>query len=99
MYGNVYHQSKKVNVFIGLVAPVVAQKLMGQSGEILILILILMAVISTGSAEVIAVTSILVYDVYQLYLKVGYACSLPTTYHASILFHFLFFYTPAKLRC
>jgi len=32
--------------------------------------MILMAVTSTGSAEVIAVTSILVYDIYQVYLKV-----------------------------
>ena len=29
-----------------------------------------MAVTSTGSAEVVAVTSILVYDIYQLYLRV-----------------------------
>lgn len=43
---------------------------MGESGEILIVLMVLMAVISTGSAEVIAVTSILVYDIYQLYLKV-----------------------------
>ena len=55
----------------GLVAPLVAQKLMGQTGEILMLLLLLMAVTSTGSAEVIAVTSILVYDIYQLYLKVS----------------------------
>ena len=54
----------------GLVAPIVAQRLMGNTGEILILIMILMAVTSTGSAEVIAVTSILIYDIYQLYLKV-----------------------------
>ena len=52
-------------------APLVAQKLMGQTGEILMLLLLLMAVTSTGSAEVIAVTSILVYDIYQLYLKVS----------------------------
>ena len=54
----------------GLVPPVVAQKLMGDSGDILILVMILMAVTSTGSAEVVAVTSILVYDIYQLYLRV-----------------------------
>ncbi|KAK2149320.1 hypothetical protein LSH36_455g04022 [Paralvinella palmiformis] len=41
----------------GLVAPVVAQKLMGSSGEILILVMILMAVTSTGSSEIMAVTS------------------------------------------
>ena len=44
---------------------------MGTQGEIIILVMIIMAVTSTGSAEVIAVTSILVYDVYQLYLKVS----------------------------
>ncbi|XP_069105812.1 uncharacterized protein [Argopecten irradians] len=53
----------------GLVPPAVAQRLLGRSGEFLIIIMIIMAVTSTGSAEVIAVTSILVYDVYQLYLK------------------------------
>ena len=60
-------------VVLGLVAPLVAQKLMGKTGEILMLLLLLMAVTSTGSAEVIAVTSILVYDIYQLYLKVSHA--------------------------
>ena len=44
------------------------------------LLLLLMAVTSTGSAEVIAVTSILVYDIYQLYLKVCY-----TKYHMTIV--------------
>jgi len=32
--------------------------------------MILMAITSTGSAEVMAVTSILIYDIYQIYLKV-----------------------------
>ncbi len=67
----------------GLVAPLVAQKLMGQTGEILIVLLILMAVTSTGSAEVIAVTSILVYDIYQIYLKVR-----PLTRSSVIFCHF-----------
>jgi len=44
---------------------------MGKTGELIILMMIIMAVTTTGSAEVIAVTSILVYDVYQLYLKVN----------------------------
>ena len=57
-------------IFAGLVVPIVAQQLMGISGEVLIVIMILMAVLSTGSAEVIAVTSILVYDLYMLYFKV-----------------------------
>lgn len=51
-------------------APIVAQRLMGNAGEVIMIVLLLMAVMSTGSAEIIAVTSILVYDIYQLYLKV-----------------------------
>ncbi|CAD5123308.1 DgyrCDS11664 [Dimorphilus gyrociliatus] len=53
----------------GLVPAVVAQRLLGARGELLILILVLMAVTSTGSAEVVAVSSILIYDVYCLYWK------------------------------
>ncbi|XP_023324732.1 urea-proton symporter DUR3 isoform X2 [Eurytemora carolleeae] len=52
----------------GLAAPLVAQKLLGATGEYAMLFLILMAVMSTGSAEVIAVSSIIIYDVYQTYL-------------------------------
>jgi len=52
----------------GLAAPLVAQKLLGSTGEYSMLFLILMAVMSTGSAEVIAVSSIIIYDVYQAYL-------------------------------
>merc|ERR1711963_349342 len=48
----------------GLAAPLVAQKLLGTTGEYAMLFIILMAVMSTGSAEVIAVASIVIYDVY-----------------------------------
>lgn len=54
------------DVASGLAAPLVAQKLLGTSGEYAILFLILMAVMSTGSAEVIAVASIMIYDIYQV---------------------------------
>merc|ERR1712002_217931 len=56
------------DVMKGLAAPLVAQKLLGTSGEYAMLFLILMAVMSTGSAEVIAVASIVIYDVYQAYI-------------------------------
>merc|ERR1712088_713494 len=56
------------DVSSGLAAPLVAQKLLGTTGEYAMLFLILMAVMSTGSAEVIAVASILIYDVYQAYI-------------------------------
>ncbi|XP_013388210.1 urea-proton symporter DUR3 [Lingula anatina] len=53
----------------GLVPPLVAQKLLGTSGEYIILLLILMAVMSTGSAEVIAVASLIIYDIYKTYIN------------------------------
>ncbi|CAH1774641.1 unnamed protein product [Owenia fusiformis] len=53
----------------GLVPVIVAQRLFGKLGEFLIIVIIIFAVISTGSAEVIAVASILVYDIYQIHLK------------------------------
>merc|ERR1740123_2588482 len=56
------------DVMKGLAAPLVAQKLLGTVGEYSMLFLILMAVMSTGSAEVIAVSSIIIYDVYQAYI-------------------------------
>merc|ERR1711988_886030 len=52
----------------GLAAPLVAQKLLGSTGEYAMLFLILMAVMSTGSAEIIAVASIVIYDVYRAYV-------------------------------
>jgi Na+/proline symporter len=42
----------------------------GKAGEMMVIVMVLMAVVSTGSAEVLAATSIVVYDIYQLYLKV-----------------------------
>ena len=53
----------------GLVAPVVAQTLLGPAGEYSMIFLILMAVMSTGSAEIIAVASLIIYDIYQAYVQ------------------------------
>ena len=47
-----------------------AQKLLGSTGEYVIIFLILMAIMSTGSAEVIAVASIIIYDIYQVKISV-----------------------------
>merc|ERR1712226_527735 len=75
------------DVSAGLAAPLVAQKLLGSTGEYSMLFLILMAVMSTGSAEVIAVASLIIYDIYQMYvapfrkdLKRGHCiiCNKPT---------------------
>ncbi len=53
----------------GLVPPAVAQHLLGRGGSVLILIMLFMAVTSTGAAEQIAVSSLLSYDVYRTYIN------------------------------
>jgi urea-proton symporter len=51
----------------GLVPPAVAIQLLGNSGGILILIMLFMAITSTGSAEALAVASLISYDIYRQY--------------------------------
>lgn len=53
----------------GLVTPAVAQHLLGRGGAVLILVMLFMAVTSTGAAEQIAVSSLIAYDVYRTYLN------------------------------
>merc|ERR1719253_1760957 len=53
----------------GLVPPAVADHLLGQAGSALILIMLFMATVSTGSAESIAVSSLIAYDIYREYFN------------------------------
>ncbi|PWY67928.1 urea transporter [Aspergillus heteromorphus CBS 117.55] len=53
----------------GLSAPATAIALMGKGGAVLILILLFMAVTSSTSAELIAVSSLLTFDVYKTYFR------------------------------
>ena len=53
----------------GLVPPAVATELLGQAGSVLILIMLFMAIVSTGSAESIAVSSLIAYDIYRQYFN------------------------------
>jgi Na+/proline symporter len=53
----------------GLVPPAVAFELLGDTGAILILIMLFMAIVSTGSAESIAVSSLIAYDIYRQYIN------------------------------
>ncbi|CAH1784392.1 unnamed protein product [Owenia fusiformis] len=59
----------ETDVFRGLALPRVAQILLGTTGEYLTFLMILMAIMSTGSAEVIAMSSLIVYDIYQPYIN------------------------------
>ena len=53
----------------GLVPPAVATELLGEAGSALILIMLFMAIVSTGSAESIAVSSLIAYDIYRQYFN------------------------------
>ncbi|KAG2200758.1 hypothetical protein INT47_002802 [Mucor saturninus] len=53
----------------GLVLPDVAIALLGKAGGFACLILVFMAVTSAASAELIAVSSVMTYDVYRTYIR------------------------------
>lgn len=53
----------------GLVPPAVADHLMGTPGAAAVLVMLFMAIVSTGSAESIAVSSLVAYDIYREYIN------------------------------
>ena len=53
----------------GLVPIATAQHMMGSSGSILILIMLFMAITSAASAEQIAVSSIVAFDIFRTYIR------------------------------
>jgi len=63
----------------GLAAAYAAQTLLGKGGAVALLIVLFMAVTSCASAELIAVSSLLTFDVYQRYIK-------PTASGANLIF-------------
>lgn len=57
------------DISAGLAAAYAAQTLLGKGGAVALLIVLFMAVTSCASAELIAVSSLLTFDVYQRYIK------------------------------
>lgn len=53
----------------GLVPPATAIALMGKGGSVLLLTMLFMAVTSSGSSELIAVSSLCTYDIYRTYIN------------------------------
>merc|ERR1719399_713087 len=53
----------------GLVPPAVATHLFGSTGSWMIAVMLFMAIVSTGSAESIAVSSLVSYDIYRHYFN------------------------------
>ncbi|KAK3575937.1 hypothetical protein CHS0354_001140 [Potamilus streckersoni] len=65
---NSTHMLEPGQIDAGLVTPLIAEKLLGSAGGILVLTMGAMALMSTGSGEVMAISSIVVYDIYQTYV-------------------------------
>lgn len=63
------HNMTPHQVSAGLSAPFGAAALLGQHGCIALLLTLFMAVTSSSSSELIAVSSILTFDVYKVYIK------------------------------
>jgi Na+/proline symporter len=59
------HRLSDAQVSAGLVLPNAAVALLGQGGAVCTLIMVFMAVTSASSAELIAVSTIFTYDIYQ----------------------------------
>ncbi|XP_060551994.1 uncharacterized protein LOC132713418 [Ruditapes philippinarum] len=57
------------DVDAGLVTPFMAERFLGNVGGVLIVTMVAMTLMSTGSGEVMAVSSIIVYDIYQVYIN------------------------------
>ncbi|KAK3821899.1 MAG: urea active transporter [Benniella sp.] len=57
------------DVSAGLVAPNAAVALLGYGGAVAVLLLVFMAVTSAASAELIAVSSVVTFDVYRAYIN------------------------------
>nr|WGU51208.1 DUR3-like urea transporter subtype A3 [Theodoxus fluviatilis] len=53
----------------GLVTPYVAEKVLGPSGGVMLLVMMTMSLMSTGSGEVMAISSIFIYDIFQKYIR------------------------------
>lgn len=53
----------------GLVPPAAAQVILGKFGGILIVIIVLMAITSAGSAEMVSFSSLVTYDLYKPYFR------------------------------
>lgn len=61
----------EADVSAGLVVPYAAVALLGGGGAVAVLLIVFMAVTSASSAELIAVSSIFTYDIYQTYFNPG----------------------------
>jgi urea-proton symporter len=81
----------EADVTAGLVLPYAARGLLGTGGAVASFFLVFFAVTSAYSSELIAVSSIFTYDIFQTYIKpTAYGATLVRISHASCIGYALF---------
>ncbi|XP_069128805.1 uncharacterized protein [Argopecten irradians] len=78
-YQNGTHLLTSGDIDSGFITPFVLETLMGSKGGYLLITMVTMALMSTGSGEVMAVSSIIVYDIYRTYVNPFRKSSSPTS--------------------
>ncbi|VDI41963.1 Hypothetical predicted protein [Mytilus galloprovincialis] len=68
-YQNGTHLLSAFDVDSGFITPFVMESVMGKTGAYMLITMVTMALMSTGSGEVMAVSSIMVYDIYKVYIS------------------------------
>lgn len=77
-YQNGTHLLTSGDIDSGFITPYMLETLMGSTGGYLLITMVTMALMSTGSGEVMAVSSIIVYDIYRTYINPYRKSSSPT---------------------
>ncbi|XP_033743421.1 urea-proton symporter DUR3-like [Pecten maximus] len=78
-YQNGTHLLTASDIDSGYITPFVMETLMGTQGGYLLITMVTMALMSTGSGEVMAVSSIIVYDIYRTHVNPYRKSSSPTS--------------------
>ncbi|XP_063435640.1 uncharacterized protein LOC134716559 [Mytilus trossulus] len=68
-YQNGTHMLSPLDIDSGYITPYVMESVMGKTGAYMLITMVTMALMSTGSGEVMAVSSIIVYDIYKVYIN------------------------------
>ncbi|XP_071166222.1 uncharacterized protein [Mytilus edulis] len=68
-FQNGTHLLSTLDIDSGYITPYVMESVMGKTGAYMLITMVTMALMSTGSGEVMAVSSIIVYDIYKVYIN------------------------------
>ncbi|XP_076100868.1 uncharacterized protein LOC143070478 [Mytilus galloprovincialis] len=68
-FQNGTHLLSPLDIDSGYITPYVMESVMGKTGAYMLITMVTMALMSTGSGEVMAVSSIIVYDIYKVYIN------------------------------